>query len=555
MTDAPQAAMTASGQARSEMTWPSGLFAQVLLALGFIALAFLVRWPSLLYSVIDWDESLYILIADALAERGALPYTEIWDRKPVGIFLIFAGVIKAGFDPILGVRLLASVVVGLNAWLLFDLGQRLLRDARSGLIAGLAYVLMTTTSGGLAANTELFFAFFALHGLVLALRAIAPWQDQPYAGQPVLLALAGLMLGCGLIVKYSLIFDAAAFVLGWFILTTPSLGRLPQHLLRSLPSLLVMAIGLVIPTLLAMAWYLSAGALDAYLFANFHAYTEFFGESKPLINPALILTGIANHFPLWLGAAAAVLAAPWLIRDQHDGRALAFLLVWLACTVLSVIFLRHYYWHYFLQILPPLALLTGFALSRGLLARLSGFWPQTALVIALAALALIGVARETYLHGLLLTKERLTDGDPLAGDIPRQIARDLATELAVGDSVYVYDQHPIIYHLLDVPPPTRLPFFLHIKEEGAYGLTDPHAEIERIIAARPAFIISKAGVLEGDAARSHPINAVVAEAVAQDYTIWRSYPDHRLRHIHRFARLDVGNTDAIVYRLQDAGGG
>ena len=60
-----------------------------LVALSFVGLALLLRAPALLYSVINFDESLYLLIGDEL-RRGILPFTHLCDRKPFGLFALFA---------------------------------------------------------------------------------------------------------------------------------------------------------------------------------------------------------------------------------------------------------------------------------------------------------------------------------------------------------------------------------------------------------------------------------------------------------------------------------
>ena len=70
----------------------------------------LPRLPALLYSVINLDESLYLLIGKQLTE-GILPFTDLCDRKPFGLFALFGLFAAMPFDAIIASRLGASITV------------------------------------------------------------------------------------------------------------------------------------------------------------------------------------------------------------------------------------------------------------------------------------------------------------------------------------------------------------------------------------------------------------------------------------------------------------
>ena len=48
---------------------------------------FAVRLPFLGYNVLSADESVYLMIGAGMRE-GHIPYVDIIDRKPIGIFLL-----------------------------------------------------------------------------------------------------------------------------------------------------------------------------------------------------------------------------------------------------------------------------------------------------------------------------------------------------------------------------------------------------------------------------------------------------------------------------------
>ena len=56
--------------------------------------ALLMRTPTFLVSAVDWDESLYVLIASQWLS-GHPPYTTVFEIKPIGIFAIFAAALGA----------------------------------------------------------------------------------------------------------------------------------------------------------------------------------------------------------------------------------------------------------------------------------------------------------------------------------------------------------------------------------------------------------------------------------------------------------------------------
>ncbi|MGF1562526.1 MAG: ArnT family glycosyltransferase [Geminicoccaceae bacterium] len=517
------------------------------MALGFLLLAIVLRWPAYLYSVINADEGSYMVVAEAWVRHGFWPYVEVWDRKPLGIFLIYAAVIKSGIEPILGVRLLTSAVVGLTGWTLYCIGRYLFASKRIGACAGLAYVLLSMTTDGLAANTDAYFIFFGCLGLYFALVA---YDTPDSARQWPLFALAGLAFGLGLLVKYCLIFDMAAFALGWLLLTTPTWRALPGQLRRSLPLYGLIGLCALAPTLLIMLVYALAGQFDAFASANLRSYPDMLGGELPLFNIGVIIVAIADQFPLWIGAAMALLGARAWAGNGQERRAIVFLVLWAGFAFAAIVFMRNYDWHCFLQLLPPLSLLAGFALGRGLLAPLRGRGRQAAVLTTVALFALLGVAKATYLHAVFITKERLTDGEPLAGDNVALIARDLGAVLAAGDTLYVFDHHHMLYHKLGVMPPTRLAYAWYLVGEDAYGLLDAKAEIARILAQQPTFIVVGAGThAQLDAAQpdADPVTQRVLAALASEYRLWRSYPEHRLAAMLPFARIDVGNGFAAVY--------
>ena len=66
-----------------------------------VALA--LRLPDIGNPLVDLDEQMYLLVGQRMWD-GAIPYVDIWDRKPIGLFLIYAASAALPIDAIVAVH-------------------------------------------------------------------------------------------------------------------------------------------------------------------------------------------------------------------------------------------------------------------------------------------------------------------------------------------------------------------------------------------------------------------------------------------------------------------
>ena len=66
--------------------------------------------------VVHVDEQYYLLVGDRMLQ-GDIPYIDIWDRKPVGLFLLFAGIRLLPGDGILAYQIVATLFAAGTAWM------------------------------------------------------------------------------------------------------------------------------------------------------------------------------------------------------------------------------------------------------------------------------------------------------------------------------------------------------------------------------------------------------------------------------------------------------
>ncbi|MDE8344662.1 MAG: glycosyltransferase family 39 protein, partial [Acidocella sp.] len=164
-----------------------------IIALLCVAGAVLTRLPVLHRSVIDWDESLYYLMAAAW-RAGHLPYTTIWDNKPIGIYAIFA-VFQTVIPGIAAIRVAMMVFVAMLAFTVFKITETLTADRLAAAAAAIVLIIVSLSNDGLSSNTELFMASFTALAMFTALTTRA-WF------------LTGLFLGLAFMTKYVMVFEA-----------------------------------------------------------------------------------------------------------------------------------------------------------------------------------------------------------------------------------------------------------------------------------------------------------------------------------------------------------
>jgi 4-amino-4-deoxy-L-arabinose transferase-like glycosyltransferase len=473
-----------------------------------LTLALLLRLPSFFRSVIDWDESIYFMMAQAW-RAGHMPYTTLWDIKPIGLFAILALFQTIFGDHIYAIRIASVVATATTGFLICLIVRRLDRAPGGprwtfGLFGGIAYVLCSIFNGGMAANAELFFAPFTSGAVLLALNW--GWQRHRPIIHPF---VVGLLIGVSGAVKYVALVEGlpVLFALGYGILAdaepeSAGAGTERRSLTRRfLSTALFLGLGTLVPLLLPVPIYWLTGhfqdLIDTY-------YTIF--HRVVIGNPFWIAAALHNWFhqilwsPLYLAAVILIFSAVVGSVRRHAGLlgsrdrvATSLLLVWLFAGFVGVGSLEFIYGHYFLQLLPPLCATTGWVVMR-LFGDTQRAAPKTiglllALILAAQLTSAANVEKET-LKPVIEAKE---PGIGWLKDTPAQIAAAIRPILSTspGETIYVFDYQPIIYPLAGVTPPTRyaLPLFLVSRLQGAFTNIDVARAFEEIMVKRPLFII------------------------------------------------------------------
>ena len=466
----------------------------LLVACGLALLAVLVRWQTFGNPVIGFDEQFYLLVGDRMW-HGMVPYVDIFDRKPIGLFLIYAGADGLGNDPFLQYKLVALSFVVATALLIYR-GATRIGTPFSAVVVACLYIVWLNFMEGEGGQSEIFFNLPMIAAGLLVWRAFDPHRHVVRRG-----AGAMLLVGVALQIKYTVVFEGIFF--GCILLYSQYVAD------KRIGTLMLAGLAWIgcalLPTALALGWYWHIGALAPFVFANFfsmfgkHVGNQIYGSGEIILIllPLMLLT-----LPSW----------------RHRDGASRFVRMWVIAAILGVVIMGSYGTsHYGMPVLVPATLAAAPFFAR---ARRAKRYAAAILGVSFIASQVV-IARVEYLKG----------GEAAA----RVIA---AAARPSHGCIYVYDGYPALYMLTHSCLPTRWAFPGHLNTQdeafpAALGV-DPVAEERRILATRPDVIVTNAPAYAG----VNPVTlALLQAALAKDYRLVLRYRTGPTR-------------DRLVYRLK-----
>jgi hypothetical protein len=260
------------------------------------------------------------------------------------------------------------------------------------------------------------------------------------------LVVTGLLAGCAVMIKQSG-FDAALAIVAYLAWT----GRG-----RSVRPVAAVVAGAAAPVL--------AGALAAVsLHRWWFAVVGYRGSGDSLVTGSFVhrLDLLAQSLPaaakglglLVLLAAIGWRGSPLLVR------------LWLGAAVLGVPGGGNFHFHYYLQLVPPLAILAGAGVERLVRQRLA----LAALACAAVAVATVAVTVPLWFESSTAQAKAVWPKDPhLVHD--SAVARFVAAHTSPGQKVFVVWAAADVYYLADRPP--VIPYMWKRNIEAIPGVLD-----------------------------------------------------------------------------------
>jgi len=514
--------------------------------------ALVLRIPSIAQPL-GIDQSLWASAARAMSHGGRL-YHDVWEQRPPGIYLIYLTAFRLLGWTSATVAWLDIAAAALTTSLLYAVARRLSGRLAAAVTAAL-YATLTMPAWLYKDDAFLWRSVcetFTPIGVASAALACIRLRDRPSA---ILASLAGLALGSTIVMKPNAALYAPA-IIGWFILT----ARQQSARFATRPGLTavvgwVVAGCAVLPVAAVLwLWHLGVTADARVAIVDFNRW---------YVSNGFTLTGIALAFskavwlrmktePLWLAGGIGSLAVAWEVLRRRRLDSLASLAVTWGAASACVIAVNgiQLFNSYFIQAMPPLALLAGWLITRA-----DRHTPIRALVAA-GTIALMLTMLQQRSYGSKVFDAARIDLDRLRGRVtemsylerfgdygkPRGYSARANAELAsyvrahtnADDRIFLFGINGAgVYFLADRLPAHR---FLRVNFFVAIDFPDPAFRLEAVVrdleAQRPAMLIferlhsgSDMG-LAVDALGETPeirrlLGVYVLETTIEDFTVYR----------------------------------
>ncbi|MER5438055.1 glycosyltransferase family 39 protein [Streptomyces sp. NPDC002790] len=382
---------------RPRRYWP-----RLLLAL--TALACVTRIPSFTRPLWNPDEGYLAVQARLLAHGGSL-YETVVDRKPPLVPWLYEAVFAVfGSDSLTPVRVCAVLAHVVTAVLLASLARRRWGDT-PGRTAGVLYLLLSiglNPEDTQAATFEVF---------MLPWTAAALWCADRRNW-----ALCGAAISGAFLTKQT---GGAVLVPAVWLLWRAGWPR--SGLLRC-------GVGALAPVA-AAALLTNPTGFAFWTVTGSGAYASITGSELHVL-----LRGLTNAAILSVACAGVLPAIVRVLRIARTG--CADLWLWLASSAIAVVFGFHFFGHYYLQLVPPLALLGTLALHI-----LTREHQRRALLASSCCAALF------LTWGLLAPRTDLAHTERLATAVRERTTPD--------DRILIWGMHPEAYWLSNRTPASR----------------------------------------------------------------------------------------------------
>ena len=474
--------------------WWRSEAAVVLLFTAYAAAMHVATWGDTNYFV---DDTFYALVGQRMHD-GLLPYVDVWDRKPFGLFAIYW--LIAGVSRSIVAYQIAGLAFSVAAAVAVCRIAALFTNRQGGVLAGIAYLCLMCTFDGVNGQSPVFYNAL----IAWAVWCVASELDQLARGQAGPRIMAAMALcGLAITIKQTTLFEGA--FLGLYVLhALRRAGVAPARIARQAA---LMALLGAAPTLAIAAAYAAGGHWHEYwnamVTANLHKRSEGWALTLGWIR------AMAVRIVLIAGIAA------WALRRGiTKGQTRGFLAGWTAAALVGFLSVPNFFIHYALPLMVPFSVLAAF-------------------LFALPGKGRIWFAATLCFYWLWY--------NPLDFGWTRQ-SRAAMAELAElverhdgGGGLFVYDGPPYLYALTGKPFLSPLVFphhFNHLIEKDTSHLATA-AELDRILARHPGVVVLSL----------YPRNAPVNE---QSYAAVRRYIHGNCRLVGQVTVLEMQTRSPIV---------
>ena len=458
---------------------------------------------------LERDEGEYAY-AGQLMLQGVPPYKEAFNMKLPGTYVAYAMSMAVFGKTSIGVHIGLALVNAATIWLMFLLGGKLL-DTAAGVAAAVTYALMSLSPDvlGLAGHATHYVVLPAVGGILLLLRAVETRAVKFHFAAGILFGVAFVMkqhgVFFGIFGGVFLIWERCApRLLG---LGNGGLGsrHSPRRRAREATALdwtalfkelSVFSAGCLLPYVGICLWLWLAGVFPQFWFWTV-TYGSKYASGLPLVKASDVTSAtlravVGPNIVFWLLPWVGALMMWWDERLDANRRFLITALFLFSLASISVGF--YFRQHYFILMLPVLAVLIGVAVSRSVLLLRGDQSVELFLALGVMMVAVIATGAVLIGNGAvwftLTPKKAVEDiyGSTVFGDT-RDAAELIRANTPPGARIAVIGSEPEIYFYSGRRSATGHIYTYALMELHPYALTMQEEMIRQIEEAKPEYVV------------------------------------------------------------------
>lgn len=464
---------------------------------------------------LERDEGEYAYAGQLLLE-GVPPYKEAYNMKLPGTYLAYAASMAVFGQTPTGIHLGLALVNAATIGLMYLLGRKLL-DAAAGAVAAVTYALMSLSPDvlGLAGHATHYVVLPAVGGILLLLVALEKHSLWRHFG-------AGILFGLAFVMKQHGVFFGVfgGVYLIWTRWAAAKLGtgdgglgtrRFPRRRAsgsRRLNNesamdwvglgkeLLCYSAGCLLPYLLTCLWLWTAGVFPEFWFWTV-SYGSKYAAGLPMIKASdmvstMLRTVVGPNLIFWLLPWVGMLMMWWDDRLDRERRFLLLALFLFSGLAISVGF--YFREHYFILLLPVLALLIAVAVSRSLQLLRGDQSIELFLALGVVVVAVVATGAVLFGNGAVwyaASPQKAVEQiyrSTIFGDA-REAAAIIATDTKPGDRIAVLGSEPEIFFYAHRRSAAGHIYAYPLMEAQPYAAQMQADMIAQIEQAQPAYVV------------------------------------------------------------------
>lgn len=449
---------------------------QLLLLLLTVIAAISVRM-IFLHEPFERDEGLYAHIGQEIL-RGGLPYRDAMDQKPPGIHYIYATLITIFGATTEGIRI-GTALYSAGTLLAIFLCSRRVFGTGAGLWAAMLYGIFSSGPliRGSSSNSEVFMVL----PVVLSVYLLLLWADRP---KTVIVALSGLLLGSAMVIKTV----ALPHVLAGFLFVLITAYR-THGWRKTLSDTVAFSCCSIIPLAGSALFFYFKGAFQDYYYWTIE-FNKMYGTTSPAEFFHRMGLGLSRTAPELLPMAAPALITIFRIFTAERSGRTFLLAATLAAAFVGLSMPTKFFEHYFIQLVPPLAILAG--------AGVAYVTSQRKSIAILAVLPFVAAtaywATTDYKFYLSYSPDQVS-AKKYASEVfvnNAKIARYVKERTTPADYIFQWGFEPEIYFLADRRSPNL--YTVHFAVDASRDPWQATMDLGRsILTKRPVYIIVQQG--------------------------------------------------------------